>query len=207
MNGVADSRLHGTRVVDHLRCLQPRCADRQQQGLDRLAGDREGVARVKELAVDSESDVRYQWHVRMDRSVILAVDVHVEARGSERVPMTHGVHPGAEVSELRGYRRAGPQLEPGVALQRCPHDPGVEVVGMLVRDQDGVRSGQRILAAPYTWIEHDRLAVAFQPDAGMPELRHPHGCSRSLTGALDRNLSRPLPGCRDAIPPTVTPSR
>jgi hypothetical protein len=54
------------------------------------------------------------------------------------------------------------------------HHTGVDVIGVLMRDEQGVRAGGRISSAPDTGVDHDLLAVTFKPDARVPELRHPH---------------------------------
>ena len=52
VDGVAAGGGDGAEVVDHLPRLQPRGADRDQQGADRVFGDGEGVAGVKQVSVD-----------------------------------------------------------------------------------------------------------------------------------------------------------
>src|SRR5215471_11223139 len=79
VDGVAAGRGDGAEVVDHVPRLQPRRADRDQQGTDRIFRDGERVAGVEQLAVDQEAGVDHQRDVRVDERVVHAVDVHVEA--------------------------------------------------------------------------------------------------------------------------------
>ena len=52
VDGVAAGRGDGAEVVDHVPRLQPRGADRDQQGTDRIFGDGERVAGVEQVTVD-----------------------------------------------------------------------------------------------------------------------------------------------------------
>src|SRR5215472_3507046 len=175
VDGVAAGRGDGAEVVDHVPRLQPRRADRDQQGTDRVFPDGERVAGVEQLAVDQEAGVDHQWDVRVDERLVLAVDVHVEAGHVDGVAVLDLVYPVAEPGELRADRLVGPQGHAGVAGQRGADRVGVQVVRVLVGDQHGggpVQGGGRV--APAARVDDQGGAVLVQPDAGVPELGEPH---------------------------------
>jgi len=165
----------GAEVVDHLPRLEPRGADRHQERADRIFGDRERVARVEQVAVDQEAGVGDQRDVLVDARVVLSVDMNGEAGHLERVPVPDLTRPAAELGELRGDRRVGPQRQVLVGPQRGADRLGVEMVRVLVGDQDRGGSGQgRGRVAPRAGVDDQNGAVLLQPDARMPELGEPH---------------------------------
>jgi hypothetical protein len=54
--------------------------------------------------------------------------VNVEPGGGEGVAVADRVHPDTQVGELLGHRRRGPQVEPGVGVQRGAQPLGLDVV-------------------------------------------------------------------------------
>jgi hypothetical protein len=64
---------------------------------------------VEQVTVDQEACVGYPRDVLVDQGVILPVDVYGEAGHLERVSVTDLMHPVAELAELGGHRRVGPQ--------------------------------------------------------------------------------------------------
>jgi histidyl-tRNA synthetase len=142
VNGVAARGPDGAEVVDHLPRLEPRGADRDQERADRILWDRERVARVEQVAVDQEAGVDYPRDVLVNQSVVLPVDVHGEASHLRRVAVPDLMHPVAELAELRGDRRVGPQRKVRVGPQRGAYSFRVEMVRVLVGNQDRGGSGQ-----------------------------------------------------------------
>src|SRR5208282_4599170 len=178
-------RCHLADVVDHLRRLQPRRDHRQEQGRHLVLGHGERVARVEDLAVHREPGVRDQGDVAVNQRVVLTVDMDVESGRGERVAVPHGVHPHARVGEPLGDGRVRPQLQAGVTAQRRAHGVGIHVVGVLMGDQDGAGAAQRRVGiAPGTGVDDQGRPVLVQPDAGVPQLGHPHLqlLSRSVRG-------------------------
>jgi EmrB/QacA subfamily drug resistance transporter len=176
VDAVAAGRGDGAEVIDHLRCLQPRGADGEQERVHRVLGDGEGVAGVEQLGVDQETGVHHERDVRVDERVVHAVDVHVEAGDLERVAVLDLVHPVAELAELGADRLVGPQGHAGIAGQRGADRVRVQVVRVLVGDHDrggAVQGGGRV--APAARVDDQGGAVLLQPDARVPELGEPHG--------------------------------
>ncbi|GAB7005868.1 hypothetical protein JCM18899A_33410 [Nocardioides sp. AN3] len=54
------------------------------------------------------------------------------------------------------------------------------MIGVLVRDEDGIGAGEGLGVGEHAGVEHQRGAVVLEPDAGVAELRDPH--ERSLVG-------------------------
>jgi hypothetical protein len=171
-------------VVDHLPRLQPRGADRQQQGRRGILGHRVGVAGVEYLAVDEEAGVGHQRDVGVDERVLTAVDVHVEPGDRQGVAVTHLVYPVAEAAELIAHRPVCPQRKARIGGQRGADRVGVEVIWVFVGDEDrgGACQGRGRVGERARVDDQDR-AVLLQPDAGVAELGEPHrGTSRMYEG-------------------------
>ena len=132
-------------------------------------GDGERVAGVEDAtAVHEVADVGDPRDVRVDHGVQLAVDLDVEAGGGERVAVADGVHAAREGGgELLRDAAQGPELGGRVGLQGGPQPALVEVVGVLVGDQDGVRAERRVRLAEAARVDDERPPVLLQTDAGV----------------------------------------
>jgi hypothetical protein len=66
------------------------------------------------------------------------------------------------------------------ALGRDDRDPGgrqarrVDVIGMLVRHQDGIDAGERLVLAPFSGVDDQDSAGFLEANAGVGELRDLH---------------------------------
>jgi hypothetical protein len=110
----------------------------------------------------------------MDHLVQFAVHAHLEAGGDEVLPGGDHVQPvGVDVGQQGGGRGVGPDLQVGVPRELV----NVEVVGVLVGDQDGLRAVQRLLLAERAGVDHERPVALLQPDEGVGVLEDPHAGS------------------------------
>jgi hypothetical protein len=175
VDGVAAGGGYGAEVVDHLAGLQPRGADREQEGRYRVFGDRERVTGVEQVVVDHEAGVLYHRDVLVDQGVLLAVDVHGETRDFQGVAVVDCVDPVGEVAELRGYRGGGPEGEVWVTGQGGLEGVGVEVVYVLVGDEDRGGAGEgggRV--AEGAGVDDQDCVVLLQPHTRVAKLGEPH---------------------------------
>src|SRR5215472_1187316 len=132
---------------------------------------------MEDLAVHGESGVGHDRDRRVQKRMVGAVDVHVEAGCVECVTGMHSAHPLTELSKLASYRVAGPQAKAGIGGQRRSHRLIVHMIDMLVRDQHSVRLIEHTRPGPDARVDDEPGAVLLQPDTGMAELRQQHEVS------------------------------
>lgn len=161
-------RLHLAHVVDDFGDLVPGGHHREHQGVHRVVGDGERVARVEERTVHQEADVGDPRDVRVDHRVQLAVHLYVEARRGEGVAVSDGVHAAGEGrGEPVRDAAQGPDLGGRVGVQGGAQPPLVEVVGVLVRHQDRVGADRGVLFGEAARVDGERPPVLLQTDAGV----------------------------------------
>ena len=132
------------------------------------------------------ADVGHHGNLGVNQGVLAAEAPDREPGGVERTFRAPRHAPGDAA------RRLLPQVR-GHALRReqlpAPHCPpsadatagNVDVVRMLVRDEDGVRTVQRFGGlGKRPGIQHQDPPVLFQPDAGMREFCQLHGASLGI---------------------------
>jgi hypothetical protein len=118
------------------------------------------------FALDQETDIHYLRDVLVHQRVVVAVDVHAETSGGQHITMAEFVHPVAELSELGGNLRIGPQRQLRAGLQRGAYRADVQVIRVLVGDHDRGRTGQgRGRISPRSRVDHQDSAVFLQPAA------------------------------------------
>ena len=162
--------------VDGLAHLEPRRADRREQDVDGAAGRGQRVARVVDAGAAGLQDVAGVVEavvVGVDHRVLLAHDLDRRARDLE--PVT-GTYDRDALGDLGGLL-AQQALDRGDRPDRhvgAAEVVGMDVVGVLVGDQDGVRTVQRTGVGEHPGSSDDDAAVGLDPHAGMAELGDPH---------------------------------
>ena len=173
---VRAGRPHRDGVVDHLADLRPRRHRRHEQGLDRCRRHGERVAGVEHAVIDQVADVRDDRDERVDHRVLVAEGLDREAGGLERLVRPDRRHLVPELAERPSPRPvARTSCRRGVVAQRLGDPLTVEVVGVLVGDQDGVRAVQRrIEVGEHARVDHQRAIAVVEADARVPELGQLH---------------------------------
>lgn len=162
--------------LDGLAQLQPRPGRRYEQGVHRLGGHEQRVARVVD-AVDQEPDVRAARQPVDDLGMLAADDRDGKARGGECVPRRD--RDGVRV--LCGERGMGVHRQVRVAGPCVSELAGIDVVVVLVGDQDGGGTGERRRLGQGAGVDdQDPLAVV-DPDTRMAELRQSHQTTLYVT--------------------------
>jgi hypothetical protein len=168
----------GAGEVDRLRGPHPGSADRDAQDVDGLLRHGQRVTRVEDGGVPEGEEVpgvEETRQVGMDHGVELA-DGHGRDAGVELLAGAHHGDPlrdrGRVVADPRCDRVDGEHggVGPGEMV-------GQVVIGVLVGDHHRIRAVDGLRVGEHPGVHHDDLPVVLQPDAGVPELRDPHGLS------------------------------
>jgi hypothetical protein len=132
---------------------------------------------MEDLAVDQEPDVRDPGDVGVDLGVQFPVHRDLEAGRRHSVAVAHDVHPAPQPFQLGGHRLVRPHLERGVGVERRAHPFRHEVVGVLVRDEDGGGAVQRARLGEGTRVDDEPALAVTEDDAGVAvlgQLHDPH---------------------------------
>ena len=185
MDGEGHPRRDCAQIVDRLADLHPRRHGRHGQHVHLHLWHEQRVPGVHQLCptgivAQQVGHVVDGGDVGVDHRVGAAGDASREAADGELVARV-GCGPRAcdvVVVELTGCLRIRVQHRVGIAGDQIGQRRDIHVIGVLVRDQDGVEPGEsgepvREVAG----IEKDCGAVVFDQDAGVPEVCDLHGVS------------------------------
>jgi hypothetical protein len=161
---------------------------------------------VEHHAVDEEPDVGDPRDLRVDLGVQLPVHVHLEAGDRLGVPVAHHVHPPGQPAQLGGHRPVRPHLERGVGLQSRAEPVGSEMVGVLVRDEDGARAVEGARIGEHPRVDDQPAVPLAQDDAGVAVLDQLHD-STSMTAILLRPPRLRVPVSELRPPPSGVMTR
>jgi len=99
-----------------------------------------------------------------------------EAGRGERITVPDRLDPAAEGTELVGYGRTCPHLKAGPGLKGIAERSGIQVIGVLVRDQHRVGLGQCLRSqAERARVNDQCRAILDQLHPGVGKFGEPHG--------------------------------
>ncbi len=129
----------------------------------------------------------------MDLRVQLAVDVHVESRHRDRIPVADDVHPVPPARQTGGHGPVGPDLQRRVGVEGRQQPVRREVISMLVRDEDGGSALQRGRVREHPGIDHEPAIVLAEDHARVAVLDQLHDLHPG-TGTVRSASVRPVRG-------------
>jgi hypothetical protein len=99
-----------------------------------------------------------------------------EASHGERITAPDRLDPAADGTELVGYGRSGPHLKARLGIKGLTERSGIQVIGVLVRDQHRVGLGQCQRSRTERARVNDQCrAILDQLHPGVGEFGEPHG--------------------------------
>ena len=137
----------------------------------------------------------------MDRCVPLAPSRDLETCRAERRPVRDGMDSRTEVGEAGRHGLVRPDLQGRIRSGCRPHEVGVDVIRMLVRDEDGVRAVGSGPVRERARIDDKRSPAIGQPNAGVAHARELHHCAPVWRGWGRRSAVLPHHGPRPRIRP------
>ena len=164
--------------VDRFTDLEPRSRHGDQQRLDGRLGQRMRIARVVHALVDEVAEVRARGPALVHRRVALPNGTDLDAGRRERRAGGDAGH--LEAVDLRTFGDEDRDPERGQAI-------GVDVIGMLVRDEACVGADELVGLGPGARVDQEHDPADGQADAGVGELRDADvGHLRNTTGRAMR---------------------